>query len=276
MGYAQESGYTPSSISTILESFRTNINTQFGTSYTAESFVGSNHYKYFYAAAQMYQENEVKTSEIFAKLQQYFAIMNALISRPVNTPPGIIEKFASEGFVASAKKMIDADAGKINICVDVDETADDYADTKLEINTLISQITVLGAVTQGSESSAIVLSNGQSFDFKYHLPNRIPVGLRLTITLSENNQNVIGAPDVTKSKLLANIAARYSLGKNFEPQKYFGLDDAPWAESVLLEWTDDVTDGEIDVTPTWHSTVYDAAFDDLFEPDLTRVLLVEA
>lgn len=276
MGYAQESGYTPSSISTILESFRTNINTQFGTSYTAESFVGTNHYKYFYAAAQMYQENEVKTSEIFAKLQQYFAIMNALIFRPVNTPPGIIEKFASEGYVASAKKMIDADAGKINICVDVDETDDDYATTKLAINTLISQITVLGAVTQGSESSAIVLSNGQSFDFKYHLPNRIPVGLRLTITLSENNQNVIGAPDVTKSKLLANIAARYSLGKNFEPQKYFGLVDAPWAQSVLLEWTDDVTDGEIDPTPTWHDEVYDAAFDDLFVPDLTRVLLVEA
>lgn len=276
MGYAQESGYTPQTIESILEAFRTNINSQFGTSYTAESFVGTNHYKYFYAAAQLYQQNEVKTSEIFAKLQQYFAIINALISRPVNTPPGIVEKMGVEGYVASVKKMIDADAGKINICVDTDDTADDYVDVKLAICTLISQITVLGCVTQGTESEAIVLSNGQSFDFKYHLPNRIPVGLRLTLTLSENNQSVIAAPDDVKINLVANIAARYALGKNFEPEKYFSITDAPWAAQILLEWTDDVTAGEIDPTPTWHSTVYDAAFDDLFEVDLARVILVEA
>lgn len=275
MGYAQESGYTPLTIESILENFRININIQFGTTYTAETFVGTNHYKYFYAAAQLYQENEVKTSEIFAKLQQYFAIINALISRPVNTPPGIVEKMGVEGYVASVKKMIDADAGKISICVDTDEDADDYATVKIDICTLISQITVLGAVTQGTETEAIVLSNGQSFDFKFTLPNRIPVGLRLTISLSDNNQVVIGAPDETKIALIANIAARYALGKNFEPQKYFSITDAPWAETVLLEWTDDVTDGEIDGSPTWHSTVFAAAFDDLYEVDLARVVLVE-
>lgn len=275
MGYAQESGYTPATIESILESFMGNINTQFGTSYTTETFVGTNHYKYFYAAAQLYQENEVKTSEIFAKLQQYFTIINALISRPVNTPPGIIEKMGVAGYVASVKKMIDADAGKINICVNTDEDADDYAATKLDICTLISQITVLGCVTQGTETEAIVLSNGQSFDFKFHLPNRIPVGLKLTISLSDNNQVEIGSPDDTKIALIANIAARYSLGKNFEPQKYFSLTDAPWAETVLLEWTDDVTDGEIDVGATYYSTVFSANFDDLYEVDLSRVVLVE-
>lgn len=276
MSYANQSGYTPLSINSILDAFRTAINTQFGTSYTEESFVGTNHYKYFYAAAQLYQQNEIKTSEIFAKLQQYFAILNARISRPVNTPPGIIEKMGSEGYVASVKPMINADAGKVHICVDVDDADDDYAATKLAICTLISQITVLGCVTQGTESEAIVLSNGQSFDFKYNLPNRIPVGLRLTLTLSENNQSIVADPDVTKSRLLANVAARYALGKNFEPQKYFAISDAPWAESVLLEWTDDVTDGEIDPTPTWQSIVYDADYDDLFEVDLGRVVLVEA
>lgn len=275
MGYAQESGYTPASISAIMESFRVNINAEFGTAYTTESFVGTNHYKYFYAAAQQYQQNEIKTSEIFAKLQQYFTIINALISRPVNTPPGIIEKMGVEGYVASVKPMIDADAGKINICVDTDETDDDYAATKLAINTLISQITVLGCVTQGTEITAIVLSNGQSFNYKFHLPNRIPTGLRLTITTSENNQFIISSPEETKLTLLSNIAARYSLGKNFEPQKYFSLTDAPWASDVKLEWTDDLTDGEIDVTPTWHDEVYDSAFDDLFTIDLANVVLVE-
>lgn len=277
MGYAQESGYTPSTIDSILESFRTNINTEFGTTYTTESFVGTNHYKYFYAAAQMYQENEIKTSEIFASLQQYFAILNARISRPVNTPPGIIERMAAEDYVASVKPMIDADAGKINICVDTDDDADDYDDVKLAICTLISQITVLGCVTQGAEVEAIVLSNGQSFDFKYHLPTRIPIGLKLTIVTSENNQYVIDSPDDIKIGLLANIAARYSLGKNFEPQKYFSnTADAPWAQSVLLEWTDDVTAGVIDVGAVYQSTVYNADFDDLFEPDLARIVLVES
>lgn len=282
MGYAQDTGYTPQSIESILEAFRLNVNASFNTAYTPENFVGTNHYKYFYAAAQLYQNNEIKTSEIFAKLQQYFTIMNARISRPVNTPPGIIEKMGAEGYVASVKPMIDADAGKISICVDTDEDADDYADVKEEICTLISQITVLGAVTQGTESENIVLSNGQSFAFKYFLPNRIKIGLRLTITLSENNQNVIAGPDVTKTRLIVNIAARYALGKNFEPQKYFEIDpDAPWAQSVLLEWTDDLTETspgvwEIDMGATWHDEVYDADFDELFEPDLTLVLLVES
>jgi len=48
------------------------VNTQFGQSYTMDTFIGTNLYKYFYALAQLLQENEVKTSEIFLKLQQYF------------------------------------------------------------------------------------------------------------------------------------------------------------------------------------------------------------
>lgn len=277
MAFSQENGYTPASIEVIMTDLMTGINTQFGTTYTYESFVGTNFYKYFYALAQRLQANEVKTSEIFLKLQQYIAITNESISRPVVTNPGLIEKFEDEGYTASVKKMIEADAGKIHICVDVDETETDppYAETKLAICEIIRDSTVAGAVTMGDQTEAIVLSNGQSFDFKFALPNRIPVGLRLTIATSENNQVVIDAPEEVKLRLLANIAARYKLGKNFEPQRYFGITDAPWAASVLLEWTDDVTDGEIDVTPTWHDEVYDAEFDDLFVIDLELVELVE-
>lgn len=282
MAFAQDNGYTPATIEAIMDSLRQNINTQFGTTYTAESFVGTNFYKYFYALAQRLQENEVKTSEIFLKLQQYIAVTNESISRPVVTNPGLVEKFAAEGYTASVKPMIEADAGTINICVDVDETETDppYSETKLAICELIRDSTVAGAVTMGDQVESIVLSNGQSFDFKFVLPNRIHVGLRLTIATSENNQLVIDSPEETKLQLLANIAEKYKLGKNFEPQRYFGIVDAPWAASVLLEWTDDVTETspgvwEIDVTPTWHSTVYDAEFDDLFVIDLELVELVE-
>jgi hypothetical protein len=246
-----------------------NINTQFGTSYTADTFLGTNFYKYFYALVQRLQENEVKTSEIFLKLQQYFTITNERISRPVVTSPGLIEALEKAGYIASVKPMEDADAGKIFVCVDVDGDADDYATTKLAINTIIKDSTVAGAVTQGSESSSITLTNGQSFDFKFALPNLIPVHLKLTLTLSENNQSVVGNPDDVKLALLANIAAKYRLGKNFEPDRYFTVVDAPWASTVLLEWSDD---DEM----TYQSDVFDADFDDLFDIDLSRVHLVEA
>lgn len=276
MGFSQENGYVPDDIETIMESIMDNLNIQFGTAYTMETFVGTNAYKYFYALVQRVQENEVKTSEIFAKLQDYIAVTNESISRPVVTPPGVIEKLETEGYLASVKPMIDADAGKVYICVDKEvdgddpwEDTDDYATDKLAVCGIIKDSIVAGVVSQGSEVESIVLSNGQSFDFKYNLPNRIEVLLRLTITLSENNQAVIKSPEDIKADLMLNIAARYSLGKNFEPQKYYGIVDAPWASDVLLEWSDD--DGA-----NWHDTVYDADYDDFFEILLANIEVVEA
>jgi hypothetical protein len=269
MGFASDSGYTPVSVETIMDAFRVGINTEFGQTYTQESFVGTNFYKYFYAIAQRLQENEVKTSEIFNYLQQYFAVTNERIQRPVATSPGIIEALELEGYVASVKPMVDADAGKIHVCVDTDETADDYDDVKLAINTIIKDSVAAGVVSQGTESSTIVLSNGQSFDFKFNLPDRTEVLLRLTTTLSENNQNVIKTPEQVKQILLDNIEANYSLGKNFEPQKYFTTVDAPWASHVLLEWSDDAG-------VTYYTTVFNSDYDELFDVLLANITLVEA
>lgn len=278
MGFASESGYTPTSITVIMTSIMENINDQFGTTYTYETFVGTNFYKYFYALVQRLQENEVKTSEIFLKLQQYFTITNEKIARPVVTNPGVIEILETSGYIASVKKPIDADAGKIFICVDkidpddIDtnwEDSDGYAVDKLAVCNIIKDSTVAGAVTQGTETEAISLTNGQSFDFKYALPNRIPVHLKLTITLSENNMVLVGDPDDVKLALLANVTARYAQGKNFEPQKYWAISDSPWASDVLLEWSDD-DEG------SYQSTVFDAEFDDKFDIKLERIHLVEA
>lgn len=375
-----------------MENLMDYINEQFDLdpAYTMETFVGTNAYKYFYALAQKLQENEVKTSEIFIKLQTYFDYINARISRPVVTNPGLIEKFAAEGYIASVKKMIEADAGKIHIAVDVrdnhsrglvtitsfanlidgtddtvtvgataftaqagaatpgdatfqaatsnDATAtslaaqinahatagalveawasgaivyvrallggedgddillsyaqlgtgtgatvsgasltggveledgeDDYDDIRESIFEIIKDSTVAGAITQGTEVGTIVLSNGQAFDFKFNLPNRIETLLRLTVTLSENNQFVVGDPDDTKITLIENILARYQLGRNFEPQRYFGMSDAPWASAVLLEWS-------INGGSNWFSTVYDADYDALLEVSLENVELIE-
>lgn len=387
MSFSQENGYLPVTIETIMNAIMVNLNIQFGTSYTAESFVGTNFYKNFYALAQRVQAGEVKTSEIFLKLQQYITITNERISRPVNTNPGMIEKFAVAGYIAAVKPMIDADAGKIHICIDADDgdraagnititnyanlvsgTADviriagvnftaqagaatlgtatfqastsnnatasslatqinahattsalvkavasagivyitakhggtagnaydlnytnndanvgatksgttltggtdnpDYASIKLALCTLISQITVGGTVTQGTEGETIVLSNGQAFDFKFFLPDRKSTKLKLTITTSENNEVVILSPDEVKVNLLTNINARYKLGRNFEPQRYFSVVDAPWASQVLLEYS-------LDEGVTWSSAVYDATYLELFDISLDDITLVE-
>ncbi len=393
MGYAQDSGYTPVSIETMMLSVMQNFNDQFGSEYTPETFIGTNAYKYFYAIIQRLQESEIKTSEIFTSLQQYFDELNARIQRPVVTNPGLIERLAlpttlaPDGYLASIKKPINADAGKIYICVDTDDgvhasgdititsyanlvsgtddsvgvngttftaqagsvavgdptfqaassngataislaaqinghatvglvvraravnaivyleaihggvagnsialaytesdgnsgatksgtalsggtASSDYADRKLEICGIIKDSTVAGAVTQGLETESIVLTNGQSFDFKYYLPRRIPIYLRLTSTLSENNQSVILAPGDVKELLIQNIDADYQLGKNFEPQRYISRDDLPWAAAVLLEWSYD--------NATWVTTIYDSPYDDLFEISLSRITYVEA
>ncbi len=275
MGFASDSGYTPTTIEAMMLSVMTNVNTQFNETYTPETFIGTNLYKYFYALIQKLQENEVKTSEIFLYLQQYFVITNQKIARPVVTGPGLVEVIESNGYLASVKPPEDADAGKVFVCVDKTvssgnwEDSVGYAADKLAVATIIKDSTIAGAITQGDQVESITLTNGQSFDFKYALPNRIPVHLKLTLTLSENNMSEIGAPDDVKLALLANVLARYRLGKNFEPQRYFSTVDAPWAAVVLLEWSDDDE-------ANYYSIVFEAEFDDLFMFDLARIHLVEA
>lgn len=269
MGFSQDTGYVPATMEEIMTSIMENINVQFGTTYIWENFIGSNFYKYFYTLAQELQKNDIKTSEIFLRMQEYFEITNEKILRPNTTHPGILDYLASKGYPsASTKAPIDSDAGKAYVCVNVDELAVDYSTKKLEICTIIKDCIVAGVVSQGTEVETITLDNGQSFDFKFNLPDEIPVKLRLTITLSENNLFAISAPEVSAALLFANTSSRYQLGKNFEPQRYFSVVDAPWASKVLLEWSNDAG-------ATWSSTIYDAAYDDLFTFELADITIVE-
>ena len=76
MSFSQENGYIPVDIATIMLSLMNFTNLNFGTTYTVETFVGTNHYKFLYGAAQKMQENEIKTAEIFLRLQQYILFTN--------------------------------------------------------------------------------------------------------------------------------------------------------------------------------------------------------
>lgn len=269
MSFSQEQGYVPSTIAALMELVRQGVNDTFSTAYDSETFQGTNFYKYFYALVQRLQENEIKTSEIVLKLQQYFAVTNEKITRPNTTHPGILDYFKARGYTVATKAPIDADAGKLYVAVDVDETADDYAEKKLAICNILKDCVVAGVVTQGTEVETITLSNDQSFDFKFNLPTRTPIKLKLTLVTSANNQYQIPTAQETAEKLFANISARYRLGLAFEPQRYFSILDAPWAASILLEYS---TNGG----SSWSSSVAALAYNQLYTFELSDIEVIES
>lgn len=268
MGFANDSGYTPATIDQLMLVVMNNVNTEFGTSYTSDTFLGTNFYKFFYALVQELQANEVKTSEIFLKLQDYFDLTNAAIDRPVVTNPGLAALFKTNGYIASIKPITDTDAGKLFVCVDVNTGDSNFAAEKLAINTLIMNSSVAGAVSQGAQTSAIVLSNGQTFTFKFDVPTVTNIHMRVTTTLSENNEFVIIDPTTQKQTILANVAAKYRLGLDFEPQRYYTVVDAPWAASVLVEYS-------IDGGSTYISSIAELAYNVKYALTLANLTLIE-
>lgn len=267
MSFTSENGYIPTTLSAIMESVRVGVNAQFGTSFTTETFVGTNYYKYFYTLAQRALENETKTAEIFAKLRLYIALTNERIQRPSVSLPGLIDSFASNGFVASVKKNEIADAGTISICVDTDASDPDYPATRLAIANLIKSYVAAGIISLGTESELITLSNGQQFEFKFFLPDYQPIKLRLTLTPSDNQVVTVPSDETIRQTVFDNINSRYRLGWDYEPQRYFTQADASWAATILLEWSTD--DGV-----TWNDDVFEADFQDLFTFSLEDIAVV--
>lgn len=269
MGFSQDNGYTPVPISDMMLDVMNRVNTQFGTSYTVESFAATNFYKYFYALMQRLQVNEVKTSEIFLKLQNYFRITNESLARPNTTDQGMIDYFKTMGFEISVKPVIESEAGELRVAVNLDDAAPDYATTKVQFANILKTVVAAGIHTVGDESVTVTLSNAQSFPFRFNLANIIPIKLRLTLTLSGNNRYTVLTPEETAALLFSNINERYHFGLNFEPQRYFSVLDAPWAASVLLEYS-------IDNGVNWLDDVAELNYDDLYTFDIDDILVVEA
>lgn len=267
MSYASENGYTPVSMNDIMEFIRVGVNAEFGTTFTPTTWVGSNWYKYFYVLTQRVLENETKTAEIFAKLQEYISLTNERIQRPSVSLPGLLDSFEANGYVASVKRNLIGDAGTISIAVDVDDDDPNYEATKLEINGLIRDFVVAGMVYIGDQESELTLSNGQQFDFAFSLPTRTPIILRATIDPSDNQQVTLPSDIEIRTAIFNNINSRYRLGWDFEPQRYYTQADAPWAADILLEYSYD--EGE-----NWVSVVYQATYTDLFTFGLGDITVV--
>lgn len=267
MSFSQENGYVPTTFAVVMDAIRTELNVQFGTAFTPESFIGTNWYKYFYTLVQRLLENETKTSEIFLKLSQYISTTNQAIQRPSVSLPGLLDSFSSRGYVASVKKNLIGDAGTISICVDTDASDDTYPATKFAINSLIRDFVVAGLVYLGDQVTQLTLSNGQQFDFAFSLPIYQPILLRLTLTSSDNQVVTIPTDVQLRTALFNNINSRYRLGWDFEPQRYFTAADAPWAATILLEYS--VSGGA-----AWVDSVFEATFRDLFTFSLEDIAVV--
>lgn len=267
MSYARENGYVPVSFEEAMDFVRLGVNTQFGCSFTTETFLGTGYYKYFYILVQRVLENENKTADIFMKLTQYIATTNLRIQRPSVSLPGLIESFSSRGYVASIKENSILDAGTISIAVQLDSEAEDYEEKKLEVGGLIKDFVAAGLISEGDEEVPITLSNGQEFTFKFSLPTLNPIELRLTLKKSDNTLLTVPSDVVIRETLKANIDSKYRLGWDFEPQRYFTQSDAPWASEILLEYRD--VGSEV-----WYDSVFEATFVDLYTYALEDIEVV--
>lgn len=256
MPYSKNNNYTPDSFTDLITRLMNGVNAQFKTVFTYETFVGTGFYKFFYILAQEVLAAENEFAEAYAKLQDFIRYTNEKIAIPKTPREGLIKTFADRGYTVSLRPQLLSNAGKLGVCVLVDTDAADYEKKKKEILEILKDCTAAGLYYDGDQRGYVRLSNGQDFEFAFYTPVRKQASLRLTVTVSQNTALHADGADEIRKKLLANIAAEYGLGKNFEPEKYFTISrDAPYAASVKLEWK---TDGDFE------SAVYEAGFRDLF------------
>ncbi|MDR0676047.1 MAG: hypothetical protein LBF97_03285 [Elusimicrobiota bacterium] len=269
MAYTKENGYIPTTFDDIMIKLMQGINSQFNTNYTIETFQGTNFYKYFYALAQLLAQDEIDTSLIFERYKDYIRTTNEKIAIPKTPIIGLIDTFDKNGIKISVRKVTTDNAGRLAVCALLDASASDYQQKKQLVLEILAQYTVAGLFYDGTETGSITLSNNQVFDFAFYLPNYFSTNLKLTINLSHNTQLISESIDVIQKTLLNNIAANYSLGVDFEPEKYFTISrDANYASKVLLEYSNSKTSN------VFVSSIYTASFQDFFTFDQQNVEVI--
>lgn len=257
MGFNTEYGYTPESIPALINRLIPYINAQFGTSYTYESFQGTNFYRFAYSIAQLMSELEVDTGEIYNKLQDYFRATNEIVLIPRTPLEGLTEQFNSAGFVVSFDQST---PGVLGTCVDADDTAEDYETVVLpKIIETLALYTVAGLTYSGAEAGDYTFSNGQTFTYNFDLPTIKEALLKATITISLNNTSRIFTVAEIRTIIDDNIKEMYSLGNDFEPLKYLTTKDLPFAATIELAYTFTPDPDPED----WVTSVYTANFKDL-------------
>lgn len=256
MSYSVLNGYAPRSYDDILLTTVNAVNEEFGTNYTTQSFAGTNLWKVLYAAIQEIMTTENNISLLGEKMKQFISVQNEELYAPTSTIDGFTDLLKRElSLVGSIKPNEAADAGNLYLCVDVDNTLEDYATIKQEILELMHRHLVGGLVYHGTEAGTVTGTNGQSYSYAYSLPTPVSLMVKVTIDVSDNTLLKIPTTNEVKALFLKNFSERYRLGFDFEPQNYLCRDDVPFAGSILIEYSQDSG-------VTWDTDVLDLDFDE--------------
>lgn len=249
MSFNVVNGYTKQTFNELLATLTQAVNEQFGTNYTVDSIVGSNHFKSFYGGLQLVMESENKINDLQVKVVDYIRTINESISAPISSVDGTIKYFKDNlGLNVSLRPITDVSlAGQPAIAVDIDPSASDFNSRKQQIFDAlrISQTEGLYWYNPSTEaktneyrgeSSAL---NGQAFPYAFFTPVAFPMYVKITITRSRDNLAYQLNTAQIEQLFRTNFASRYSLGRDFEGERYLSICDVPSAADVKVEWSTD-------------------------------------
>lgn len=240
MSFSVVNGYSPRSYEAILADCVQVVNQEFGTSYTSQSFVGTNLWKYLYATIQGMMTIENNISELGVKLQDYIRTQNEELIIHRSSVDGFMQAMEDElGLISSLKPCeSDADAGEIYLAVDIDSAGSDYADKKQQIFNVMHKYLTAGLHYNGTETGTVTATNGQVFNYAYELPTKKALKIKIQVRVSENNNLFIETTNNIKEKFLENFSNLYRLGFDFEPQQYLNISrDLPFASEITTQYS---------------------------------------
>ncbi|WP_165312974.1 hypothetical protein [Vibrio ziniensis] len=224
------------------------------------TFVASDEYKVYYAAAQVDMYADTIMAETFLKMSEFIQTTNLKIGNPTTTPNALIaglrEKF---GLRSSVKQMIEADSGKMHVAIDYTPSAQ----LNLEIAQYMeSSCVVASTYMVGDIEQDIVLSEGGIETYRWVVADEQDILFKVTIKTSRNSNVIIDTPETVVSTFLANFDSFYWVGMDVEPERYFEINrDAPYAAEIVTEYSFD--DGV-----TWKTDPHISPYNTKFLPNL--------
>ena len=199
---------------------------------------GSKEYEIAYVDAQRDHQNAVLMQQALQETFNAIAEINEEIKRPAVLHSRVAERFEEEGYIATIRVADDTTKGIVAICVDYDPS-----DTSTDNATIISELIVnemlpAGQWMIGSQSQAVVISNGQSVLAQWEIPTENSVEFTITLTEDKNSPYPTDTVDDIVIKFLANFEELNTLGNDITPATYYQIErDAPWASQIVTEYS---------------------------------------
>lgn len=267
MSYTNKDGYAPESFNDINERGMLEVNEQFRTQYTMNSYNGSNFYKFFYGGIQEIMKVQNDVAAIYTRLVDYPRYVNERIIRPTCTLDGFQDGTIRDlGIITSLKPLENGEWGQAFICADVDQNAGDFDEIKQKLWQYMADNLTLGLVYNGDHRGTIAAANGQQFEYAFGIPYETALDIRITIDRTENKTVFTPTVLVIQEMFMNGFNDNYRLGFDFEPHRYLNLSELPFAGSCKIEWSKDGTN--------WKTGVYDAAYNEKIIPEHFQINIV--